>query len=65
MKILTIICNIVLLGLTCLGLLTNEIPQNVVFTFLLLLVPILKASPVNITTMKFYANMRFIKLLFL
>jgi hypothetical protein len=41
MKILTIICNIVLLGLACLGLLTNGTPQNVVFTILLLLVPIL------------------------
>ncbi len=41
MKILTIICNIVLLGLTILGLLTNGISQNAVFTFLLLTIPIL------------------------
>jgi hypothetical protein len=63
MKILTIICNIVLLGLTCLGLLTNVVPQNVVFTFLLLLVPILNivlmlASRLNYSRLTFNIKLK-------
>jgi hypothetical protein len=62
MKILTINCNIVLLGLACLGLLTNATPQNVVITFLLLLVPILNivlmfGSRVNYSRLTF--NVKF------
>lgn len=43
MKILTIICNVVLFGFACIGLLTrgnSSEPLNPVFTFLLLVVPI-------------------------
>jgi hypothetical protein len=63
MKILTIICNIVLLGLACLGLLTNGISQNVVFTFLLLLIPVLNivlmfGSRVNYSRLMFNVKIK-------
>jgi hypothetical protein len=58
MKILSIVCNIVLLGLPCLGLLTNGTPENVVFTFLLFLVPIL-----NIVLM-FGSSVKYVRMTF-